>query len=242
MPNNLKTNPAIALRDIEFAWPGKGNDFSFKLKKFDLQRGQSTLLVGPSGSGKSTLLGLICGTLTPQQGQVHLLGQAMHSVSASKRDLFRADHIGIIFQMFNLLPYLSVRDNVQMPLHFSARRRAHVGEPQAQFAQANELLNALGLDPASIGTRKAHALSVGQQQRVAAARAFIGAPEIIIADEPTSALDVQSQTDFLNLLFAQKARTKASLLMVSHNMGLADRFDQVVQLADICQIQMGEQK
>ena len=226
---------AIKLNDIFFSWGTHANSFNLKLDEFELERGESVLLTGPSGSGKSTLLGLICGTLVPNSGSVSILGQSLGDLSGSARDRFRADHIGIIFQMFNLLPYLSVLDNVLMPLQFSKRRKLQTGDTdQTRKNDAKRILSELGLG--QMDQQKSVNLSVGQQQRVAAARAFIGAPEIIIADEPTSSLDEGRQAIFMDMLFAQKAKSKASLLMVSHDLRLSDRFDRVVNLKDICQI------
>ena len=226
---------AIALKDINFSWSPQPNSFSLKLDQFELAKGESVLLTGPSGSGKSTLLGMICGTLVPNSGSISILGQSLNALSGPARDRFRADHIGIIFQMFNLLPYLSILDNVLIPLHFSKKRNLQAGGiEQTRKDEAKRILTELGLG--QMNQQKTVDLSVGQQQRVAAARAFIGAPEIIIADEPTSSLDEGRQADFMDLLFAQKAKSKASLLMVSHDLRLSDRFDRVVHLEDICQI------
>lgn len=225
---------AILLEDITFSWNPQPGSFSLRLDRFELAKGESVLLTGPSGSGKSTLLGMICGTLVPNQGNISVLGQSYSQLSGSARDRFRADHFGIIFQMFNLLPYLSILDNVLIPLHFSKKRKLRADE-----SEAIRILASLGLEQFDL--QKTSDLSVGQQQRVAAARAFIGAPEIIIADEPTSSLDEGRQADFMELLFAEKARTQASLLMVSHDLRLAERFDRVINLEDICHIsKMGQ--
>ncbi|MBL4726536.1 MAG: ABC transporter ATP-binding protein [Rhizobiaceae bacterium] len=226
---------AILLEDTTFSWSPKPGSFSLKIERFELAKGESVLLTGPSGSGKSTLLGLICGTLVPNSGSITVLEQPFSQLSGSARDRFRADHFGVIFQMFNLLPYLSILDNVLIPLHFSKKRQQQAGNlAQTRQAEARRILASLGLE--QIDRQKTSDLSVGQQQRVAAARAFIGAPEIIIADEPTSSLDEGRQADFMELLFAEKARTQASLLMVSHDLRLAERFDRVINLEDICHI------
>ena len=186
------------------------------------------LLLGASGSGKSTLLNLICGVLAPEAGRVAVLGTDFGSLAGAARDRFRAAHFGILFQMFNLLPYLTAVDNVLLPLGFAPERRRRAG---AGDEEARRLLTRLGVG--ELAREPAASLSVGQQQRVAAARAMIGAPPIVVADEPTSALDTDTQDAFLALLFAELDRTRASLLMVSHDRGLAGRFDRVVRLADI---------
>jgi putative ABC transport system ATP-binding protein len=158
----------------------------------------------------------------------------MTRLSPVQRDRFRAEHFGIVFQMFNLLPYLSILDNVLLPLSFAKGRRARVVKGgQAPEAEARRLLASLGLDADRFAGQPASALSVGQQQRVAAARALIGAPEIVVADEPTSALDRGRQQEFVDLLFADLGRAGASLVMVSHDQSLAPRFDRVMPLADV---------
>ncbi len=229
--------PAIELSDIDFCWGSTSMDFRIQVKDFRLEKMESVILVGPSGGGKSTLLSLICGILRPQNGVIKILGQDFERMSNSERDSFRADNIGIIFQQFNLLPYLSALDNVLLPLEFSLLRRKTSGEIKEKHnAEAKHLLKSLSITPETLGKQKAATLSIGQQQRVAAARAVIGSPELIIADEPTSSLDEKSQDEFLKQLFAEKTAKGASLLMVSHNPRIAKRFDRLVELSDICDI------
>jgi putative ABC transport system ATP-binding protein len=224
----------VRLSDIRFAWPGKGA-FSLAVKDFALPARQRILLIGPSGSGKSTFLSLLCGILAPQSGRIEILGQDLTKLGAAARDACRAEHFGIIFQMFNLLPYGSVIDNVLLPLSFAPgrRRRATARGPAAE--EAGRLLARLGLESSLLRSHSAANLSVGQQQRVAAARALIGSPEIVVADEPTSALDRDRQGAFLDLLFAETGAAGAALIMVSHDETLAPRFDRVLRLADIAQ-------
>lgn len=188
--------------------------------------GKSLFLHGPSGVGKSTLLNLIGGVLLPERGGVELLGQPLGKLSAAGRDAFRADHLGFVFQQFNLIPYLSVLDNVLLPCRFSARRAARAGDPQAE---ARRLLGELDL-AASLATVPAAELSVGQQQRVAAARALIGRPEIIIADEPTSALDASRQSAFIDLLLREAKAAGSTVVFVSHDERLAAHFDEKLAL------------
>lgn len=197
-----------------------------------MDAGETVLLLGESGSGKSTLLSLVCGTMLPDTGQVRIAGEDLTTLSGGARDRFRAEQIGVIFQQFNLLPFGTVIDNILLPLRFAPERRKRVGNARAT---AVTLCTALGL-PGEILAQRANTLSVGQQQRVAVARALIGQPPLIIADEPTSALDADSQAVFLDLLFQQTAANKASLLMVSHDPRLAERFDRVVRMEDIARI------
>lgn len=218
----------LELEDVHYRWSGRAS-FGLSVPSFDLKSSETVLLLGESGSGKSTLLSLICGTVTANSGSVSVSGTDIASLSAGQRDRFRAEQIGLIFQQFNLLPYASVLDNILLPLRFAPKRRSRVNAPQDKAIQ---LCKDLGL-PGDVITARAGILSVGQQQRVAAARALIGQPPFIIADEPTSSLDAATQTTFLELLFAQSQAHGATLLMVSHDARLADQFDRVVQMSEI---------
>jgi putative ABC transport system ATP-binding protein len=222
----------IRIEHLRFAWPNDSAD-CLVLDQLDVPAGQTLFLHGPSGSGKSTLLGLLAGVLLPRQGRVELLGVDWATLPASRRDARRADHVGYIFQQFNLLPYLSALDNVLLPCRFSAARRTRAAaHGEAVRAAAQSLLQRVGLAE-STWQRPASHLSVGQQQRVAAARALIGAPEVVIADEPTSALDTELRDSFLDLLLAQCRAAGSTLVFVSHDRQLAARFDVQVSLAEL---------
>ena len=196
-------------------------------------RGESVFLRGPSGSGKSTLLSLIGGILTPDSGEVHVCGHDMAGAGPVARDRIRARHLGIIFQQLNLLPYLDVVGNVTLACRFSrARERAAAAQHGTVRAAALRLLSALGLPDDHLG-RPVASLSVGQQQRVAVARALIGAPDLVIADEPTSALDADNRDRFIELLDARRRDTGCALLFVSHDEALAGHFDRAVDLSAI---------
>jgi putative ABC transport system ATP-binding protein len=229
-----KTDLIVDLHDVAFRWPGRAG-FGLRLNSFSIRRGETVLLLGESGSGKSTLLSLICGTIVPDGGTVRVAGRDLGKMRDVRRDRFRAEHVGVIFQQFNLLPFGNVRDNILLPLRFAPDRRARVGD---LAGAPGRLCEALKL-PASILTVPASRLSVGQQQRVAVARALIGAPDLIVADEPTSALDADTQTAFLDLLFQQARAGGISLLMVSHDARLADRFDRVAHMDEIVQRDRG---
>lgn len=224
--------PAVALEGVRFAWPGVSVP-CVDIERFVVAAGERVFLHGPSGSGKTTLLSLIGGVLDPQAGRVTVHGQALGALRAGARDRFRADHIGFVFQLFNLIPYLSARDNILLPCRFSALRRQRVqAAGRTPEDEADRLAAHLDL-ARGVLDRPAADLSVGQQQRVAAARALIGRPPLVIADEPTSALDADRQRAFLELLLAECAAAGAALLFVSHDARLASCFDRVVALAAI---------
>ena len=228
----MTSSPLVEIQDLGFAWPGQAE--CLDIRDFQLAPGEALFLEGPSGSGKTTLLGLLGGVQRPSRGQVRLLGQDLGALATARRDRFRVDHTGFLFQQFNLLPFLSVLDNVLLPCQFSALRReravARHGDPQGA---ALTLLRDLGLSDPALPRRPARELSIGQQQRVAAARALIGQPELVIADEPTSALDSDHRDAFLQLLFAECTAAGAGLLFVSHDRSLASRFDRHLTLAQL---------
>lgn len=205
-----------------------------RIDALDVPRGERVFLKGPSGSGKSTLLALIAGVLPASPGAVSVLGNDLGRLSTSRRDALRAERLGVIFQMFNLVPYLSVLDNVLLPLTFSsARRRTVRAADKSERAEAERLLARLGLGDEAIRSRAPTALSVGQQQRVAAARALIGGPDLILADEPTSALDEDAQQAFVALLLEACAQRDTTLVFVSHDTGLSEPFDRRLDLRDV---------
>lgn len=218
----------VALEGVRFGYtPG---ETVLDLDQFAILPGESVFLRGPSGAGKSTLLSLLAGIALPRSGSVTLLGQPLTAMSGARRDEMRAAHIGVIFQLFNLVPYLSVLANAVLPCRFSRLRRERVqAKEMAPEEEARRLLVRLGLDE-SLLRQPATALSVGQQQRVAAARALIGSPELILADEPTSALDADTRERFIALLREECTRSGASLLFVSHDQTLAAHFDRTLDL------------
>jgi putative ABC transport system ATP-binding protein len=219
----------LQLHGVRYAWPGADGD-CLDIAELHIAAGRTLFLHGPSGCGKSTLLGLMAGVLVARQGRVELLGQDWAALPGGRRDQRRVDHVGVIFQQFNLLPYLTVLDNVLLPTRFSRARAARCAGAPADAARA--LLTRVAL-PEALWARRADALSVGQQQRVAAARALIGAPELVIADEPTSALDAARRDDFMALLMDACAAAGSTLVFVSHDERLAARFDERLSLPEL---------
>ncbi len=226
------TQALIELSDLSFSWPG--HPVLLDIPAFRLEPGETLFLKGPSGSGKTTLLGLLGGVQKANSGTIRLLGQELGELGSGARDRFRVDHTGYIFQQFNLLPFLSVRENVELPCHFSRLRASRAVQRHGSVDNAAQtLLTHLGLKDPALLERRADSLSIGQQQRVAAARALIGQPELVIADEPTSALDADAREAFIQLLFAECREAGASLLFVSHDQSLAPLFDRHLSLSEL---------
>jgi putative ABC transport system ATP-binding protein len=222
----------LALENLRFTWP-RQERACLDIAQFSVGKGEAVFLHGPSGCGKSTLLSLLAGVLLPQAGRIALLGTDWSALRQTARDRYRVDHVGYIFQQFNLLPYLSALDNVLLPCRFSAQRDAAASQGAGSArAAAQAWLEAMGLERA-LWQRAAHQLSVGQQQRVAAARALIGQPALIIADEPTSALDEDRRDAFLDLLLSACASARSALVLVSHDRRIAQRFGRQVLLPSI---------
>ena len=226
------TQALIELSDLSFSWPG--HPVLLDIPAFRLEPGETLFLKGPSGSGKTTLLGLLGGVQKANSGTIRLLGKELGELGSGARDRFRVDHTGYIFQQFNLLPFLSVRENVELPCHFSRLRASRAVQRHGSVDNAAQtLLTHLGLKDPALLERRADSLSIGQQQRVATARALIGQPELVIADEPTSALDADAREAFIQLLFAECREAGASLLFVSHDQSLAPLFDRNLSLSEL---------
>ena len=221
---------AFQVTSLCYTWPGNAEP-TLAIDELRVARGESLLLRGPSGAGKSTLLSAIAGVIDVPRGSVEVAGTDIGALRGGARDRFRADHIGLIFQVFNLVPWLSAVENVLLSCEFSQRRRKRLnGDPEQA---AGRLLHELGLDDDALLAAPALSLSVGQQQRVAAARALLGAPELVLADEPTSALDEEAKASFVDLLGRECAAADAGLLFVSHDRGLESHFDRVVEFTDL---------
>jgi putative ABC transport system ATP-binding protein len=218
--------PVVQLAHARYRWPRALED-CLHIEHLEVGAGERVFLRGPSGSGKSTLLSLVAGIVLPTSGTARFMGRDWSGLSGARRDGVRADHIGYVFQQFNLLPYLSVLDNALLACRFSALRAQRAGDARRE---AGRLLERAGLEPALWG-RKATELSVGQQQRVAAVRALLGRPELVVAGEPTSALDEELREAFMGLLAEACAEAGSALLFVSHDARLAGSFDRIVDMS-----------
>lgn len=186
---------------------------------FSVSSGEAVAITGSSGSGKSTLLGLMAGLDIPTSGEVVLLGQDMFALDEEARAAFRANHVGFVFQSFQLLPNLTALENVMLPLELA-------GKPAAQAARA-------ALDRVGLQERLHHypkTLSGGEQQRVSLARAFVVQPRLLFVDEPTGSLDAHNGAMVIDLMFSLLHEKETTLIMVTHDQALADRCQRKLQL------------
>ena len=215
--------PAILLEGVHVTLPSRAGPVDI-LRGIDLRvpTGEAVAIVGPSGSGKSTLLMVIAGLERATEGRVEVVGADLGSLDEDGLARLRAANIGIVFQSFHLVPTMTALENVALPLEFLDHDDA--------FAAARTALAEVGLSH-----REAHfpgQLSGGEQQRVAMARALAPGPALILADEPTGNLDLATGAQVMDLLFALKERTGATLLLITHDRTLAKRCDRIVSLAD----------
>lgn len=217
----------IELKEVNFSHAEAPDKTVLRIDHWSLTAGEQVFVHGPSGSGKSTLLNLVSGLLPCPEGEVSVLGNRLDQMNSRQRDRFRANHIGYVFQQFNLIPYLSALDNIELARSFSAR-----AERQEALGDIESLLEALQVDRAE-WKRPTSQLSMGQQQRVAIARALVNRPEFLIADEPTSSLDHDNRDNFMSVLMPLAKEHNMTLLFVSHDMGLAQYFERVQALGDI---------
>lgn len=219
---------AIKLHNLNYTFQGSSLPV-LSIPAWQVARNERVFLQGESGSGKSTLLGLLAGLQLPTLGEVEILGARMSALGAGKRDRFRAKHLGVVFQQFNLIPYLSALENVLLAAQFGTSDRRGARQ------RAIELLESVNL-PSSLHDRKAAALSIGQQQRVAIVRALINEPSLLLVDEPTSALDHNNRDAFLALLFDMLADVDCAMVFVSHDPTIGRLFDTHVRLAELNQV------
>lgn len=214
--------PMIHISGLKFTYPGSAQPV-LDIPEFQVQAGEKVFLFGPSGSGKTTFLEILAGILQPQSGVTQVAGQDLGALTAAEKDKFRANNMGIIFQQFNLIPYLNVKENIELPFLFN-------GKPKDESLQ-DKLLSRLGLT--AFKNKPVSELSTGQQQRVAVVRALVIQPQLIIADEPTSALDYDHREKFLALLFELCAEQKATLIFVSHDRSIQKMFSRSQSLLDL---------
>jgi len=221
----------IEIKNLKYRYASSNRDTLF-IPEFTVQKGERVYLYGPSGSGKTTFLEVLAGILKVEQGEVRILNRDLATLSEKDRDHFRAEHLGYIFQSFNLIPYLSVYENIDLPLHLNQKRRDRLKGEDTQ-ALIKDICSRLGIE--TFLQKKVTELSVGQQQRVAVARALIGRPEVILADEPTSSLDMDHRERFLHLMFELCEQYGTTVLFVSHDRSIQHLFSRSVSLESINQ-------
>jgi putative ABC transport system ATP-binding protein len=226
--NHDKTAFAIDLDKVAYRYDSSANVTDLSISQWHVEYGSQIFLYGDSGSGKTTLLNLLAGVIKPSKGSIQLLGSPFSSMKARQRDKFRARHIGVVFQQFNLIPYLSVIKNIQLASYFASTTQESIQE------SAEELLLKLKL-PVNTLHKRSSELSVGQQQRVAIARALINQPEVLLVDEPTSALDSSARDAFMQVLLDACQAANATMIFVSHDMSLQDYFESSIAMPLLCQ-------
>ena len=227
------TTKSIFIKDLKFSYGKTSSNKAplvLNIETLEILNGEKVFIYGPSGYGKSTLLNIMAGVLETKTGEVQVLETDLHSVSQSSRDHLRGENIGYIFQIFNLIPYLNIKENIVLPCLINKKRAAGIDF----YAQADELIKTLGLTEHA--EKNVTDLSIGQQQRVAAARALIGNPKLIIADEPTSSLDEKNTSEFMNLLLSEWEKRRFTLVFVSHDSSLKKYFPRTISLPDINKI------
>lgn len=218
---------SINIKNLIFSYSKNPGETVLDIPEWKVETGERVFVQGASGSGKSTLLNVLCGTVAVSEGTVEVFDQRIDRMNARKRDRFRADYIGYVFQQFNLIAYLNVVDNVRLACQFGSAEKA-----KASPARIEQLLTRLNID-SQLWNKPANTLSIGQQQRVAIARALINQPKLLIVDEPTSSLDEQNRNDFMLLLMEQLEGTETTLIFVSHDLSLASYFSRLDSMTSL---------
>ena len=220
---------AIEINNLLFKWDNK-KEFNLKIKNLVIENKKKIIIFGKSGSGKSTLLNLISGILTPTSGNLIIKNIKFNNLSQKKKDEFRANNIGVIFQQFNILDYLSPLQNILLPCFFTKFKKDN---KQYFYNRTFKLAKKLDIKKNILLQNNSKDLSVGQKQRIAILRAIINKPYLILADEPTSALDDQNKKVFMSLLMKVCEQEKVTLLLASHDTSLKKNFDSFINLEKI---------
>jgi len=215
----------ISIRDMLFEYPDSG--FSLRADSLNVEAGRTAAIIGPSGSGKTTMLHIAAGILLPKSGVVRICDTEISSRSDRDRRAFRIANIGLIFQEFELLEYLTVRQNILLPYRINPALKLTA----AARDQADALAESMGISETL--DRRPDRLSQGQRQRAAICRALVTNPKIILADEPTGNLDPKTSRSIVQVILEQAARRDATVLMVTHDHSLLDRFDNIIDLEDL---------
>ena len=216
---------AISLSHLGYSYPGDQYPV-LNIPAWRVERNEHVFLQGESGSGKTTLLSLLAGLSIPTQGSLQILGDDIAKQSTRQRDRFRAANLGVVFQQFNLIPYLSALDNILLAARFGSTTTAGARQ------RAMTLLERMNLQ-STLHHRPASQMSIGQQQRVAIVRALINNPSLLLVDEPTSALDHANRDAFLALLFDVLSDQECAMVFVSHDPALGASFDTQIKISEL---------
>ena len=214
--------PIVEIRGLLHRYPG--GRFELRVEALEVAQGRAVAVIGPSGSGKTTLLNVLAGILPPERGRVTVAGANVSELGDAARRAFRVRSVGLVFQAFELLEHLSVLDNVLLPTRLSAALRAD----GAARGRAQGLLEALGLGDKA--RRTPRRLSQGERQRVGICRALVNDPPLVLADEPTGNLDPATAGQAVDELIEHTRGAGRTLIMVTHDHGLLDRFDEVIDI------------
>jgi putative ABC transport system ATP-binding protein len=214
----------ISISGLDFSYPR--GDFRLRIPKLMIEDGPSVAVIGPSGSGKTTLLNLIAGVIVPQAGRITLDGTELNRLDDCARREFRVAAMGLVFQEFELVEYLNVFDNIVLPYRISPKLRLD----RAVRDKVVELAGQVGIGDKL--KRYTHQMSQGEKQRVAVCRALLTKPRLVLADEPTGNLDRKNKAHVLDILFEYAAKSCATVVAVTHDLSVADRFDHVIDFED----------
>lgn len=214
----------IKINKLHFNYGNRG--FAVRIDQFEISNGEKIAIVGPSGSGKTTLLDLLAGIRAPSAGEIVFNDVDVHKLTDSQKRKFRASKIGLVFQEFELVEYLNVSDNILLPYLINKQ----IKRPDKIHERVSELARSVGIEDKL--SRKPLRLSQGEKQRVAICRALIHQPDLVLADEPTGNLDAANKQKIISLLIDQAEREKSTLIVVTHDQSLIDRFDRVVDVSE----------
>lgn len=228
-PTARAAAPAVQFDGVRFDYPS--GTFHLLVPSLTIDAGSATAVIGPSGSGKTTFLHIIAGILTPAQGTVRIGDTAISSLSDAARRRYRIDHIGMVFQDFGLVDYLSVRENVLLPyfIHRAMKLDASVR------ARLEHLAQSLGIE--ALLDRRITRLSQGERQRVALCRALLPRPHVLLADEPTGNVEPALKARLVDLLIEHAKQHDSTLIMVTHDHSVLDRFDRVIDFAALTRVE-----